>query len=562
MLKKRRHPHKSNVLLVNITRLGDILQATPTIAGIKMENPECKVTVLVEKQFGDICYYMPDIDEVYTLDLGMTVRSITRGGEGLIDAYEYIDEVVQDLKQRGFDYALNMSSSAYTALLLKLLNINRLGGWSSDEEGYRVIESDWARLFATSVFHRNRFFNSLNLVDMFRCSADVELHPLQLKVAVNKEEEEKAAALLREAQFSNQGPLIAIHCGASQTKRQWGLPRFVALTKLLLNELSARVILTGSKKEAPFVALIAEEVKDKNVFVSAGKTSVPTLAALLKECDILVCGDTGPMHLSVAVGTPVISLFLASAYGYETGPYSEGNIVLQPVVSCGPCNPNKPCAKPICHECITPQLITSLIKIKLRGDINSLPKDFVPQDQLIIYSTIFDKWGFYDMKPLTSTASDPYINLRYSYRAMWLDDIGGIIDNDLLQAAEAEGSKKKLNILSSIEGIEELIEWAKRGQDLIVKLIKLIKDERSPAYLLKEVNTALADCDKKIEYLGYKYEWLGPLSRMFLFAKEALSGSDPLSLASQMGEAYRTLERRSKKLIKYYSIISKEGVRL
>ena len=75
---KRRYPHKSNVLLVNITRLGDMLQATPTIAGVKMENPDCKVTVLVEKQFEGVCHSIPGIDDVVSIDLGMTVRSMTR----------------------------------------------------------------------------------------------------------------------------------------------------------------------------------------------------------------------------------------------------------------------------------------------------------------------------------------------------------------------------------------------------------------------------------------------------------------------------------------------------
>ncbi|MCB0352947.1 MAG: hypothetical protein KDD64_05455, partial [Bdellovibrionales bacterium] len=182
---KKRHPHKSNVLLVNITRLGDMLQATPTIAGMKMENPDCKITVLVEKQFEAVCHTIPNIDSVMSIDLGMTVRSLAREQDGIVDAFEYVGEVVESLKERNFDYVLNMSSSAYTALLLRLVDVQRRGGWTSDDEGYRIIESDWAQLFATSVFHQNRQFNSLNLVDVFRCSADVELHPEHLLISVS-----------------------------------------------------------------------------------------------------------------------------------------------------------------------------------------------------------------------------------------------------------------------------------------------------------------------------------------------------------------------------------------
>src|SRR5262245_39328053 len=101
-MMKKRHPHKTNILLVNITRLGDMLQATPTIAGMKMENPDCKVTVLVEKQFEDVCHVIPNIDEIKSIDLGMTVRSLAREQEGVVDAYEYVNEFVGDLKSRNF----------------------------------------------------------------------------------------------------------------------------------------------------------------------------------------------------------------------------------------------------------------------------------------------------------------------------------------------------------------------------------------------------------------------------------------------------------------------------
>ena len=114
---KKRHPHKSNILLVNITRLGDMLQATPTLAGLKKQNPDCKVTVLVEKQFHNICSLLPNIDEIFSIDLSLVVRALAREADGIIDAYEYLSETVETLKSRNFDYCLNMSSSAYTAML-------------------------------------------------------------------------------------------------------------------------------------------------------------------------------------------------------------------------------------------------------------------------------------------------------------------------------------------------------------------------------------------------------------------------------------------------------------
>ena len=548
-MMKKRHPHKSNVLLVNITRLGDMLQATPTITGLKMENPDCRITVIVEKQFDEVCKYIPDIDELLALDLGMTVRCLSRESEGIIDAYEYVDEFVRDLRSRNFDYCLNMSSSAYTALLLNTIGISRSGGWTSDSEGYRIIESDWARLFATSVFHQNRRYNSLNLVDVFRCSADVEQHPEKLQIKINSDATAYCEDLLSSAGFTNTGPLIAIQAGASQQKRQWAPQKFSTLINLLLEKYNARVVLTGSRKELPIIGAIKAGCPSENVLVAAGRTNIPQLAALLHMSSLLITGDTGPMHISVAAGTPVIAFFLASAFGFETGPYSAGNIILQPAIECGPCNPNKPCARPDCHDHIVPEAVAELVGLRLERDPKELPTGLFDPGKVHVYRSFFDQFGFCDLKLLNGPASDAFENYRLAYRRLWLDDLGDLTspDGNGLQPIEKH--------VESVGGLGDILACAKKGRVLIHRLTELVRDRNAPGRLLGEVNDQISELDRRIEDIGYHYSHLGPLSRMFIFAKENISGTEALDLASQTGGLYQDLERRSMKLGAYYSTL-------
>lgn len=545
---KKRYPDKSNVLLVNITRLGDMLQATPTVAGMKQENPDCRVTVLVEKQFEDVCHWIPNIDEVLSLDLGMTVRSLTREGEGIVDAFEYIDETVTDLRSRGFDYCLNMSSSAYTALLLRLVGVERNGGWRADAEGYRIIESDWARLFATSVFHQNRQYNSLNLVDVFRCSADVEEHPNKLLINVTEESREYCRELINEAGFTNTGPLIAVQAGASQGKRQWAPAKFVRFLKIMIEEHNARIVMSGSKKELEIINRIKAGIASPNVCVVAGKTSIPQLAALLEMSSILITGDTGPMHMSVAVGTPVIAMFLASAFGFETGPYSAGNLVLQPVLPCAPCNPNKPCARPDCHDTITPDLLADLTVLRLREDFKTLPTGFADPSKLIIYRSDFDSFGFCDLFPL-NTQGDAFTPYRKAYRNLWLDELGGYRTTDCIVQDKVVDWEQ---VPVQLRGLRSIIDQAQEGCNQIDRLLALINDSKSPAAQLGVCSEKLAEIDRNIEQIGYHAGPLGPLARMFVFAKENLLGTEALELASQMKQAYRDIIRRSGKFANYF----------
>jgi ADP-heptose:LPS heptosyltransferase len=547
---KRRHPDKNRILLVNITRLGDMLQATPTIAGMKLENPDAKITVLVEKQFESICRILPGIDEVISIDLGMTVRSLAREHEGIIDAYDYIGELVRDLRLKDFDYCLNMSSSAYTAMLLKLVGVENQGGWTSDDEGYRVIESDWAKLFATSVFHQNRQYNSLNLVDVFRCSADVDKHPLKLQIEVDDVSRTYCRDLLAEAAFTNTGPLIAVQAGASQEKRQWAPERFVRFVRELIEKHNARVVMTGTKKELSIVEPIKLGVNSQNIFVAAGRTTIPQLSALLEASDLLVTGDTGPMHMSVAVGTPVVAMFLASAFVFETGPYAAGNIVIQPVIGCGPCNPNKSCGRPDCHDTIEPEWLAALTMMRLKEDLHSLPAGFIDPQKMVVYRSYFDQYGFCNYEPLSAVPDKTLERFRNAYRKLWLDDLGGYV----IETQENGQSSSSLKLFdSALEGIAQVEALAERGAELISQLQRCISDATIPAAQLGEINSEMLEVDRKVEELGFQHPPLGPVTRMFVFGKENLSGTDPLQLASQMKSVYQDLKRRCIKLVNYYS---------
>lgn len=543
---KRVHVDKNNILLVNITRLGDMLQATPTIAGMKLENPKAKITVLVEKQFEEVCHSLPGIDEVVGLDLGMTCRALAREQDGIIDAYEYVSEVVDKLKSRGFDYSLNMSSSAYTALLLKLIGVPKFGGWVADDEGYRIIASDWARLFAASVFHQNRQFNSLNLVDVFRCSADVEQHPHQLQFKLQHDSLAYAEDLLSTAGFTNSGPIIAVQAGASQDKRQWSRARLVELVRRLVHDHNARVVMVGTKKELGIIQPVKDAVDSPNVLIAAGRTSIPQLAALLSKCKCLVTGDTGTMHVSVSVGTPVVSLFLASAFGFETGPYGEGHLVLQPLIGCGPCNPNKPCVGLECHETIPSNALADLAIARSREDFKVLPdslRSLFDPKQVILYRSNFDEYGFCDLTPLTSPEFDPMKRYRDAYRKMWLRHLAGLnVPGSPARELKPRALGQSTDVIS---GLCAVAEAADQGNALIDNLKRLIIDTSAPGHLLGEVSTKLVQLDRSIEELGFHIPALGPLARMMIFAKENLSGSDPLVLASQMGSAYQELKARS-----------------
>ena len=452
---------------------------------------------------------------------------------------------------------------------MKMLEIQNCSGWVADDEGNRLIHSPWSMLFAAFVYHSNRDYNSLNLVDIFRCSAGVTQHPHKLMYDVPVEAQDFIAGFLRELELGDGGPLICLQAGASQQKRQWAPEKFGALCRMLIEKLNARVVLTGSKSEQGIADGLLASYSHPRLKSAVGKTNLAQLGALLQHADLLVTGDTGPMHLAVAVGTPVVAGFLASALCYETGPYGEGNLILQPQISCNPCNPNFPCARPDCHEQITPEQLFYLTELRLKtprgreAEIVISPQVADP-NQVVVYRSTFDEDGFLDFIPLNGEAlkkGHPWIFFeaaRSAYRKVWKEELDGAPKRELPQLPAGPA----LHVLDGsyleiTRGVEALLIMTRNGVSLLDELTRLINDVSSPPKLLGEINAGISILDRQIEELGLAYPALGALVRMFIMEKENIRGNDPLILASQVKGLYQSLRWRTEKFshIFHYEVL-------
>jgi ADP-heptose:LPS heptosyltransferase len=552
----------NNILLVAITRMGDMLQATPLIAGLRAQYPQAKITVLIEKQFAAICEGIPGIDRVREIDLTMVVQCLHRERESIVEAYRYIDDIVSELRAEKFDFCFNMSSSAYTALLLKMAGAKENRGWVSDDEGFRLIRNPWSMLFAAFIYHSNRDFNSVNIVDIFRCSADVDRHPTKLVFEVPERAAGFADEFLANEGLSGDGPLIAIQAGASQEKRQWSPQRCAILSQLLIEKLNARLVFTGSKSERPIIDAIFSHYQHPRMVSAVGRSDLAQLAALLKKADVLITGDTGPMHLSVAVGTPVVALFLASALCFETGPYGPGNLVIQPQIACSPCNPNLPCARPDCHDQVPPELVAYLTELRLRCSDEQLADAHVPADVadprvVAVYRTEFDAEKFLDFRQINGAARRRdyplyyFDNARDAHRSLWKSEFGFMsADSPLLKEAANTG-------YGEVPGLSQAMQLCQEGKKRIDELVKLIKDPRSAPARLGDVNREIARIDRELEDVGLNSSQLGAVIRMFIMEKENLRGDDPLRLASQTKELYDSLHSRCDKYGRLIGVFEK-----
>jgi ADP-heptose:LPS heptosyltransferase len=131
-------------------------------------------------------------------------------------------------------------------------------------------------------------------------------------------------------------PLVGIHASGGRASKQWHLDRFAAAARAIVRARGGTIVLTGTDADRPLVDAVRAGLADDPTIDAAGALDLPSLAALLAELDVLVTGDTGPMHLAAAVDTPVVALFGPSDPA-RYGPRARAERILRVDLPCSPC---------------------------------------------------------------------------------------------------------------------------------------------------------------------------------------------------------------------------------
>jgi heptosyltransferase-2 len=178
-------------------------------------------------------------------------------------------------------------------------------------------------------------------------SASIESPSISIQATAG--EKEQAWKLLAAEGVRAGSPYIVLNPGAAYgSAKRWEGHRFAEVADLLSRDLASHIVIIGSEAERP----IAEEIQRKTMYrtaVLSGKTSLETLIGVLSESSLMITNDSGPMHISAALGIPTVAIFGATN-DIATGPYGPNTRVVKHPVECSPCMLRE-C--PIDHRCMS-----------------------------------------------------------------------------------------------------------------------------------------------------------------------------------------------------------------
>jgi heptosyltransferase-2 len=345
------------ILVIKIAAIGDFLMATPALRALKNAGGGNEVHLLAGRSIAAAVDAHPGLDRLFFLD----DRSIFHGG--LLARLGEILRVSRLLRREGYDAGFNFHRDWRFGIILLLAGCRRRIGfirgsgqaWRSRRRSLLLTDGVRVAGIKHHIFHYCDLLKALGIVCVdFRMT-------FHLSAAA---EEAAAAKFLAPAGLGDYvvlAPGGAANVKEEMASRRWLVENFSLLAGLLLDA-GRKVVLLGSGADTPLAARIKAE--HPGAVDLSERTSLVEAAAVLKRARLVVCNDSGLMHLAAAVGTRVISIFGPTHPG-EKKPLGEGSVAVWKgeEVECAPCYHDgvfPACAHLTCLKMITPQEIFAL----------------------------------------------------------------------------------------------------------------------------------------------------------------------------------------------------------
>ena len=325
------------ILLLRLERIGDLLMTLAAIRVVRQLAPDAEIDLVVGGWNEALAGLIPGITRVEALDLPWVARGTP--GASLRSAAAR----AASWRSRRYDLAINFEGDIRSHALMSLSGAARRVGFAHAGGG---------PLLTDVVVHdpgRHVADNGLALVEcafgLARGSLPRPSSPEGARLSrLPVPEAARGAAHVMVRQRSPSAavadaPWLAVHAPAGRLVKQWPVERFAEAAIALARQAGATVLLTGASGDEAMVTDLARRLSAAGVPIVSlqGRLDLVLLAAALERCLLLLTGDTGPMHLAAAVGTPVLAVF-GPSMPWRYGPLVEPHRVVRVDLPCSPCN--------------------------------------------------------------------------------------------------------------------------------------------------------------------------------------------------------------------------------
>lgn len=315
------------VLVVKVSALGDVIHALPVLDYLHQVSPGIEIDWVVEEGNREILEGHPLLRRLHV------VRTRAWRRDPLSDTTRCeIAAVRRDMREAAYDIAFDLQGNIKSGIITWLSGARRRYGF--DREGVR---ESLNLLFTTNQVPLRRqdhhvSHRSLRVVSV-PFGRDYAGMDVRTDIFTAPEDDAAAEALLATL---DDGLVFLFHNGTTWSTKLWHEEGWADLGRRVIGEYPESSILLSWGNEQ-------EKAAAENIAAGIGqgarvlpRLTIKGFCALLKKVDMVVGGDTGPVHMAAAVGTPTVSFYRATD-GSRNGPRGDQHVTVQSPLDCTAC---------------------------------------------------------------------------------------------------------------------------------------------------------------------------------------------------------------------------------
>ena len=309
--------------------LGDAVMALPAVRNLKTMLVKEPLTVAAPEKLAALWQACPFVDRVIVLEQPKNIRASAK-----------------QLRAGKFSSAILLPNSLRTAAEAWLAGIPQRVGYARG--GRRLLLTHAVPVPARNPVRLHQRFYYLDLVTALDGPSDDSLPELRKEPAT----------------MTHPRPLVAICPGAEYgPAKRWPAENFLAVAQHFILKRNARIVLLGAPGDAPLAEELAKQLPDAEN--RAGKTTLAEFLAALASSRLVLCNDSGAMHVASALGVPTVVIF-GSTEPQLTGPMGPHTSVLRHHVPCSPCFLRECPIDFACMKSITPDMAVAAAETLLK----------------------------------------------------------------------------------------------------------------------------------------------------------------------------------------------------
>ena len=342
------------ILVIQTAFLGDVVLTTPLLSALRDRFPDAHLAVLVIPGTREILEGGAVLNEVLVHDK----KGRERGIRGILAA-------ARRLKEKRFDLCLLPHRSFRSTVIAFLSGIPRRIGF---------LQSPGFFLCTRRVrWERSRHEVRRNLELLRPLGIDPAASSGKLWVSWDGSDSDQVDRRFSEYGIMKNDRVVGIAPGSVWATKRWTPEGFAAVVDALIARYHRKVLLLGSRDDAPVVEAVMARCKEKPVNF-AGRTTLRQLAAALKRCELLITNDNGAMHVGAAQGVPIVAVFGSTTLGLGYGPYTDRASVVERSLNCRPCGKHGHAKCPLghfnCMKQIGPEEVMEAAEKQLALNVN------------------------------------------------------------------------------------------------------------------------------------------------------------------------------------------------